>query len=86
MSARLVLAVLIVAFTAAAQSEKQKVFYFPKPLARTAYRPPMKPVTRLADLKAKHGGEENWRELVIDDGNSKGYMVQEGPGSQLRGL
>jgi oxalate decarboxylase/phosphoglucose isomerase-like protein (cupin superfamily) len=82
MSARLALAVLLAALTAAAQSEKPKVFYFPKPVARTAYRPPMKPVTRLADLQAKHKGESNWRELVIDDGNSKAYMVQEAPGTK----
>jgi oxalate decarboxylase/phosphoglucose isomerase-like protein (cupin superfamily) len=82
MLARLTLASLLLALSATAQSEKQKVFYFPKPVARTAYRPPMKPVTRLADLKAKHGGEANWRELVIDDGNTKAYMVQEAPGAK----
>ena len=78
MLARLVLSGLILALSAAAQSEK--VFYFPKPVERTVYKPPMKPVTRLADLRARHHGETNWRELVIDDGNSKAYMVQEAPG------
>jgi len=34
-----------------------KVFYYPKPLARTPWEPPMQPVTRLADVKAKHRGE-----------------------------
>src|SRR5262245_13294732 len=29
-----------------------RVFYYPKPLARTAWQPPMKPVTRLAEVKA----------------------------------
>ncbi|MCP5109935.1 MAG: cupin domain-containing protein, partial [bacterium] len=42
----------------------------------------MKPLTRLADLKAKHHGQTNWRELVIDDGNSLAYMIQEGPGAK----
>jgi oxalate decarboxylase/phosphoglucose isomerase-like protein (cupin superfamily) len=82
MLARLVLTGLLVALSAAAQSEKPKVFYFPKPVARTPYQPPMKPVTRLTDLKAKHKGQANWRELVIDDGNSKAYMVQESPGAK----
>ena len=30
-----------------------RVFYYPKPLARTPWQPPMKPVTRLADLYRK---------------------------------
>ena len=37
-------------------AQTNKVFYYPKPVARTAYQPPMKPVIRLADLKAKHQG------------------------------
>ena len=64
------------------QDNATKVFYYPKPLARTAYRPPMKPVTRIADLKAKHQGEASWRERVIDDGNSLAFMVQEAPGTK----
>ena len=41
-----------------------QVFYYPKPLARTPWQPPMKPVTRLVDVKAKHRGESSWREPV----------------------
>ncbi|MEX2303411.1 MAG: hypothetical protein WD733_20890 [Bryobacterales bacterium] len=82
MLARVALAVTLLPLSAAAQSQRPKVFYFPKPVVRTAYEPPMKPVTRLADLKAKHNGESRWRELVIDDGNSKAYMIQEPPGSK----
>jgi oxalate decarboxylase/phosphoglucose isomerase-like protein (cupin superfamily) len=82
MLARVTLAGLLLSLGAAGQSEKPKVFYFPKPVARTAYQPPMKPVTRLADLKARHRGETQWRELVIDDGNSKAYMMQEAPGTK----
>lgn len=65
-----------------AQSAEQKVFYFPKPRQTTAFRPPMQPLTRLADLKAKNHGHSNWRELVIDDGNSRAEIVQEAPGSK----
>jgi oxalate decarboxylase/phosphoglucose isomerase-like protein (cupin superfamily) len=82
MLARVALAGLLLSLSAAAQPEQSKVFYFPKPVARTVYQPPMKPVTRLADLKAKHQGETQWRELVIDDGNSKAHMVQEAPGAK----
>jgi mannose-6-phosphate isomerase-like protein (cupin superfamily) len=59
------------------------VFYYPKPTVRTAYKPPMKPVTRLQDLKAKNSGRASWRELVIDDGNSVAFMVQDPPGTTI---
>ena len=42
----------------------------------------MKPVTRLADLKAKNQGRTTWREPVINDGNSVSFMVQEPPGTK----
>ena len=42
----------------------------------------MKPVTRLADLKAKNQGKTTWREPVINDGNSVSFMVQEPPGTK----
>jgi len=43
----------------------------------------MKPLTRLADLKAKHYGNSNWSELVIDDGNSRAYVISAAPGSKV---
>ena len=64
------------------QSKKERVFYFPKPIQQTAYQPPMKPVTRLADLKAKYADKATWRELVIADNNSRAYMIQQPPGSR----
>jgi len=65
-----------------AQTPDNRVYYYPKPLARTPWHPPMKPVTRLADVKAKHHGEPAWRELVIHDENSRAYIVQEPAGAK----
>jgi len=42
----------------------------------------MKPLTRLADLKAKHYGSTNWSELVIDDGNTRALVISAAPGSK----
>ena len=64
------------------EQKKDRVFYYPKPAERTPYEPPMKPVTKLADLKAKHGDKATWRELVIADNNSRAYMIQQPPGSR----
>ena len=46
------------------------------------YKAPMKPVTRFADVKAKHKGHATWREPVINDGNSVSFLVQEPPGTK----
>ena len=64
-----------------AAQEPERVLFYPKPLTRS-YRPPMKPVTRLADLKAKNAGEASWREPIIDDGNSVALMIQEPAGTK----
>jgi mannose-6-phosphate isomerase-like protein (cupin superfamily) len=77
-----ILALCLLLLPALLSAQENKVFYYPKPLARTPYQAPMKPVTRLADLKAKHRGEASWRERVIDDGNSLAFMVQEPAGTK----
>src|SRR6266705_2328450 len=50
----------------------------------TPYKVPMKPLTRRSDLKAKHYGKTNWRELVIDDGNTRTFVISAAPGSKER--
>jgi mannose-6-phosphate isomerase-like protein (cupin superfamily) len=63
-------------------AQDNRVFYFPKPTARTPWQPPMKPVTRLAEIKAKHQAEPRWREEVIHDENTRGFLVQDPPGAK----
>ena len=41
--------------------------YVPKPLRPTGWAPPMRPFTRLADVKAQHKGEKEWSEWVVKD-------------------
>ena len=66
----------------AAAQEKEKILYYPKPIPRAAYKAPMKPVTRFADLKSKNAGKPSWREPIINDGNSVSFMVQEPAGTR----
>lgn len=77
----LALSLLFVPGLLSAQAQDDRVFYYPKPVARTAWQPPMKPVTRLADIKGRHKGEPGWRELVIHDENSRAFLVQEPVGT-----
>jgi len=76
------LSLLCVPALLSAQAPDSRVFYYPKPVARTAWQPPMKPVTRLADVKARHQGEPGWREPVIHDENSRAFLVQEPVGTK----
>jgi oxalate decarboxylase/phosphoglucose isomerase-like protein (cupin superfamily) len=78
-----ILALCLVLLPALATAQEQeKILYYAKPIDRPAYRPPMKPVTRFADLKAKNQGRTSWREPVINDGNSVSFVVQEPSGTK----
>ncbi len=62
----------VIAVTAAAvllfavQAVKSQQLWAPKGAAGK-YVPPHKPHTKLADLKAKHKGKSDWREVIVDD-------------------
>jgi len=72
---------VVIGSTVAGAQEAPRVLFYPKPIVRD-YKPPMKPVTRFADVKAKHKGQTTWRELVIEDGNSVAFFVQEPVGTK----
>lgn len=61
----------------------EAVSYAPKPAKLTAYTPPHKPHTRLAELKAKHKGEAQWSEWVVKDDYLWSRYVQSAPGSKV---
>ena len=69
-----------------AQNREQpprKVLYVAKPLQPVSYRAPMKPLVTLAELKAKHKGQANWSELVVDDKNNRAEVISSAPGSKV---
>jgi mannose-6-phosphate isomerase-like protein (cupin superfamily) len=66
-----------------AQTSNPKVFYFPKPIQPRPYVPPMKPLVLLADLKAKHKGQSNWSELVVQDYYNRVEIISAAPGSKV---
>jgi len=73
----------LAATTVFAQPAAPRLFYFPKPVKATVYDPPMKPIVRLADLKAEHSGRANWKEVVIDDINSHAEVISAPPGTKI---
>jgi mannose-6-phosphate isomerase-like protein (cupin superfamily) len=78
----LAISLLVAPILLSAQAQDNRTFYFPKPTARTPWTAPMKPVTRLADVRTKHKGEASWRELVIHDENTRAFLVQEPTGTK----
>ena len=54
-----------------------------KPVQTPAYKAGLKPWIKVADLKAKHAGQVNWSEVVVDDGRLMGEYVSAAPGSKV---
>src|SRR5262249_60537008 len=42
----------------------------------------IKPWIKLADIKARHKGDANWRDVIIDDGRLTGEYVSAAPGAK----
>ena len=55
----------------------------PKPTKTPGYLPPQKPWVKLADLKTRHKGEANWRELLVDDGRLTAEYFFAAPGTKV---
>ena len=68
---------------AGAPRQPAKIFYAPKPIQPMPYLDPMKPLVRLADLKAKHAGQANWTELVVYDKNNRAEVISAAPGTKM---
>src|SRR4051794_16799304 len=74
-----VLCVLCGFFRSAIHAQDQRpvptAVWAPKASRTPAYPAGHKPWTKLADLKAAHKGDANWRELIVDDGRLTGEYV-----------
>ncbi len=55
----------------------------PKPSKTPAYLPPQKPWIKLSELKSRHQGEANWRELLVDDGRLMAEYYSAAPGTKV---
>ena len=56
--------------------------WVPKPTKTPGYVPPQKPWVKLADLKARHKGQANWHELLVDDGRLTAEYFFAAPGTK----
>jgi len=55
----------------------------PKPLTASPYPAGVKPWVKLAETKARHKTDPNWRELIVDDGRLTGEYVSASPGTTV---
>ena len=64
-------------------SSQEPASWAPKPIQPSKYVPPHKPHTRLADLKAKHQGKADWKEVVVDDDHLHAAYIASAPGTKV---
>jgi mannose-6-phosphate isomerase-like protein (cupin superfamily) len=64
-------------------SSQEPASWAPKPTQPSKYVPPHKPHTRLADLKAKHQGKAEWKEVVVDDDHLHAAYIASAPGTKV---
>lgn len=55
----------------------------PKPARTPAYKAGLKPWVKLADIKARHKGQANWREVIVDDGRLAAAYESAAPGTKV---
>ena len=53
------------------------------PVKTPPYRAGLRPWIKLADLKAKHKGQPNWHEVVVDDGRLTAEYFSAAPGTRV---
>jgi len=66
--APIAVAAAVIGLDAQAPRPTPTLVWAPKPTSTPAYAPPQKPWVKLADVKARHARDANWRELIVDDG------------------
>ena len=71
------------AFALLATAFAQDRVLAPKTIELTKYTAPHKPHTKIAELKAKHAGQENWSEPVVDDEHLNAAYVFSAPGTKV---
>jgi quercetin dioxygenase-like cupin family protein len=66
---------------AAAPKPVSTVAWAPKPIKTVGYPSGHTPWVKLSEIKARHKGESNWRDVIVDDGRLVGEYVAAAPDS-----
>jgi quercetin dioxygenase-like cupin family protein len=60
---------------------QQVAVWAPKPAQVPGWVAPQRPHVKLSDLKARHRNQQEWRELLVDDGHLQAEYISAAPGS-----
>src|SRR5262245_52457579 len=73
----------IVTATLAQNRQPEEPSWAPKPVQPTKWLPPNKPHTKLSEVKAKHKGEDDWREEVVSDDHLHAEYISMAAGGKV---
>jgi hypothetical protein len=62
---------------------QQTTVWAPKPAQLPGWTAPQRPHVKLSDLKARHRGQQDWRELLVDDGHLQAEYIAAPAGSTV---
>jgi len=86
-TSRILLSLAVWALAQPSRAQDQRpvptAVWAPKPAQPPSYPPGVHPWTKLSDLVAKHKGEANWHEVIVDDGRLTGEYVGSAPGAKV---
>lgn len=60
--------------------DNSNLVWAPKPASLPRYVAPHRPLTRIADLRAKHKGGQDWQEIIVDDEHLNAVYISSAPG------
>ena len=64
------------------RGQNQILVWAPQPVQPNPWVPPNQPISRLAELRAKHAGEQNWTETLVSDNLFRGEYISMAPGAK----
>jgi quercetin dioxygenase-like cupin family protein len=86
-TSRILLSLAVCALAQPSRAQDQRpvptAVWAPKPAQPPSYPPGVHAWTKLSDLAAKHKGEANWHEVIVDDGRLAGEYVGSAPGTRV---
>jgi quercetin dioxygenase-like cupin family protein len=82
LTAALILISVLPGLQSEIRAQGRLLVWAPQPLQPNPWIPPNKPITKLAELRAKHAGEQNWTETIVSDNLFRGEYISMAPGGK----
>ena len=73
----------VVTATVGQNRPQEEPSWAPKPVEPTKWVPPNKPHTKLSEVKAKHKGKDDWREVAVSDDHLHAEYISMAAGGKV---